>query len=171
MRRWGLIIWLVLFSVQLMASDTIPIPLTMSVFAYMPKDGPTGSTPNPTDPNQFRASLVGNTLLVETKAGDVSYVVVKEAQSEWKDEDYFYALSYGSVSCRIKRAGSYIVHIGHWNADFIGHLLVTNMALHDFNGHFWGATLDNMNELPVGWYIISLQTNIGRTTTKFYKLQ
>ena len=82
-----LYIFLLFFSVSMMANDTIQIPLTMSVFQLLPQDGPTGSTPDPADPNQFRASLTGNTLLLCTQNNAVSYVVIQETESERYGED------------------------------------------------------------------------------------
>lgn len=159
----------ILFAVRMAASNTIYIPITMSGVTSIVENGPTGSTPDPTDPNQFRVSLTGNMLLVQTPENPVSYVVIQESESEWKNEDYFYAVSFGSVSCPITHVGLYAVRIGCWNIDYVGYLRVTKVALLDLNGHYWGASLDNMNELPAGFYIIRLETNIGTTTTKFYK--
>jgi len=168
MRKIWLYIWL-LCPLFVSANDTIPIPLKMSVFEMAPQDGPTGSTPDPTDPNQFRASLTGNTLLIETQKDAVSYVVIQETESDRKGEDYFYGISFGSVACPITRAGYYTIHIGYWNTDFTGQLWVKKFYLLDFNGHFWGATLDRMQDLPAGFYILRLQTPQATTSTKFYK--
>lgn len=150
-------------------SNTIYVPLTMSVFNCMPQDGPTGSTPDPTDPNQFRASLTGNTLLIETQKDAVSYVVVQETASERAGEDYFYSISYGSVSCPITRIGNYTIQIGYWKTDFTGHLLVQRITLVDFNGHVWATSLEQLNTLPSGFYILRVETNVGTTMSKFYK--
>ena len=73
MRKLLLIGFLSFFCLSLLADGRLDIPLTMYVVKLMPLDGPTGSTPDPTDPNQFRASLSGNTLLIETQKGTVSY--------------------------------------------------------------------------------------------------
>lgn len=171
MHRHLLFILTVLFTATLTAAnETIAIPLHMTVFRYLPQDGPTGSTPDPTDPNQFRASLTGNTLFIETQAGQVSYVVVQETQSERQNEDYFYELSFDSVSCPITHAGLYTIHIGCWKTDFTGQLLVKRMYITDINGHLWGETLDPVSPLPSGYYIIRLETNLGNTAKKFYQL-
>ncbi len=154
----------------LAVNDTISIPLKMSTFQLAPMDGPTGSTPDPTDPNQFRASLVGNTLLIETQAGQVSYVVIQESESERKDEDYFYGVSFGSVQCPITHAGYYTIHIGYWNTDFTGYLRVLRLALYDFNGRLVSTRLDPTGILLPGWYIMRVETNAGITTTKFHRL-
>ena len=172
MRRIGLVIGCLLCIVSLYASNnTIDIPLRMSVFQYLPMDGPTGSTPDPTDPNQFRASLTGNTLLIETQAGQVSYVVIQEKESEQKDEDYFYSLSFGSVQCPITHAGLYMIRIGYWQTDFTGVLRVLSVRLYDFNGHLLAERLDQTSTLPPGWYIMRVETSTGTTTTKFYQKQ
>lgn len=150
-------------------NDTIPIPLRMSVFELLPQDGPTGSTPDPTDPNQFRASLIGNTLFIETQKDAVSYVVIREAQSEAKGEDYFFGISHDTISCPITHAGVYGIQIGYWNTDFIGYLMVEKFYLLDFNGHLWGESLYDIQALPAGFYVLRLKTPRGTTTTKFYK--
>ena len=171
MRRHLFLIVFVLFAATLTAAnETIAIPLEMTLSSCLPQDGPTGSTPDPTDPNQFRASLTGNTLFIETQAGQVSYVIVQEAQSEKENKDYFYELSFDSVSCPITHAGLYIIHIGCWKTDFTGRLLVYRMYITDLNGHLWGETLDPVSPLPSGYYIIRLETNFGKTTKKFYQL-
>lgn len=171
MRRFGMIIWLVcLCCFAAAANDTIPIPLRMSTFQYMPNDDPTGSTPDPTDPNQFRASLTGNTLLIKTQENAVSFVVVQEEESNKQGKDYFYGLSYGSITCPITRAGSYTIRIGYWKTDFVGLLFVQSASLLDFSGHYWGNKLEDVSTLPTGFYIFRLQTKDGTTTTKFYRL-
>ena len=151
------------------ANDTIPIPLTMSVFPYLPMDKPDGSTPDPTDPNQFRASLVGNTLLIRTQQDAVSYVVVQETASEQAGLDYFYDLSYGTITCPITRTGDYTIRIGCWKTDFVGHFQVTRITLADLNGRLWGTSLESLNLLPAGYYVLQVETNIGTTMTKFFK--
>ena len=171
MRKIGLVIgWLLCFVPLYASNDTIRIPLTMTTIQFMPQDGPTGSTPDPTDPNQFRASLIGNTLSIETQEGQVSYVVIQERESELKDEDYFYGLSYGSIQCPITHAGAYLIHIGYWKTDFTGWLYVKSFSLYDFNGRFISKHLDETGTLPPGYYILRLETPIGITTTKFHQL-
>lgn len=166
MRKLLLIGFLSFFCLSLLADGRLDIPLTMYVVKLMPLDGPTGSTPDPTDPNQFRASLSGNTLLIETQKGTVSYVVIQSDYTEAKDEDYFYALSNDSVSCSINRPGEYIIRIGHWNTDFVGILDVKAIYWCDFNGRSYGYSLpDNIAE---GYYFLNLQTNVGNMTTKYY---
>jgi hypothetical protein len=149
-------------------SNTIYVPLTMSTFAYMPQDGPTGSTPDPTDPNQFRVSLTGNTLLVETQKDAASCVVIQETQAEYMGEDYFYGISNGEISCSITRAGEYVIYIGYWNTNFVGILRVEKCTLLDFNGHVWGNSIEYINQLPEGFYIFRIETKLGTTTAKFY---
>ena len=134
---------------------------------HMAMDGPTGSTPDPTDPNQFRASLVGNTLILETQAGQVSYVVIQENESEQKGENYFYSLSFGSAQCPITHAGLYTIHIGCWQTDFTGFLHVHSVRIFDFNGHLQAERLTDT--LPPGWYIMRIETPTGTTYKKFYR--
>ena len=172
MRRIGLVIGCLLCLVPLYASnDTISIPLTMTIFNYAPKDGPTGSTPDPTDPNQFRASLTGNTLLIETQTGQVSYVVIQEGESEQRGVDYFYSLSFGSVQCPITHAGLYTIRIGYWKTDFTGFLHVQSVRIYDFNGHLQAERIDETSPLPPGWYIMQVKTQTGTTSAKFYRKQ
>ena len=169
MRKLLLSILFLSLIVPARANDTIPIPLTMSVFPYLPMDKPDGSTPDPTDPNQFRASLVGNTLLIRTQQDAVSYVVVQETASEQAGQDYFYDLSYGTITCPITRTGDYTIRIGCWKTDFVGHFQVTRITLVDLNGHLWGTSLESLNLLPAGYYVLQVETNIGTTMTKFFK--
>ena len=158
-----------MLSVSLIAGNTIDIPLRMSVVQFMPSDNPTGSTPDPTDPNQFRVSLSGNTLTIHTQKDEVSYVVIRSDFSEKKDEDYFYSLSFDSVSCPITESGKYEILIGHWNADFKGSIHVKSIILCDFNGNKYDTSLLSA-PLPPGIYIMRLETNFGYTYTKIMRL-
>lgn len=164
-------IFLLLFGVHVMASNnTISIPLRMVEYTmsipHAPLDNPTGSTPDPTDPNQFRASLTGNTLLIETQTGQLSYVVINEQESEAKGEDYFVGYSYGSVSCPLTRAGIYTIRIGYWQTDFVGSISVKNLYVWDMSGKIIRTRTNDLNTLPPGVYIICLNTPIGNTSTK-----
>ena len=170
-RKWIHTIILVLLAGSIHANDTISIPLTIAVFQFMPQDGPTGSTPDPTDPNQFRASLTGNKLLIETQKNAVSYVVIQETRSNYKNEDYFFGISYGEISCPITRPGNYTIRIGYWTSDFIGYLQVMKIVLSDLNGHILslnGQETD-ITALPSGFYFLRVETSLGTTGYKFYK--
>ena len=169
-RRIYIILFLVC-ALSARANDTIAIPLRMSVFKYMPQDGPTGSTPDPTDPNQFRASLTGNTLFIETQKDAVSYVVIQEEQSNRNNEDYFYGLSYGEISCPITRTGLYTIRIGCWKTDFTGSLWVKRIIVADLSGHLMSGSGQNVDisQLPPGYYFLRVETTSGNTTYKFYK--
>ena len=166
------ILLLLLCTLAVRANDTIAIPLKMSVFRNMPMDGPTGSTPDPTDPNQFRASLSGNTLFIQTQKDAVSYVVIQEEQTNRNNEDYFYGLSYGEISCPITHAGLYIIRIGYWKTDFTGSLRVKRIIIADLNGHlmntYYRQNVD-LSQLPPGYYFLRVETTLGTTTYKFYK--
>lgn len=168
-KRLIYILLLSLCTLSVRANDSIAIPLKMSVFHFLQQDGPTGSTPDPTDPNQFRASLTGNTLFIQTQKDAVSYVVIQEEQTNRNKEDYFYGLSYGEISCLITRPGQYTIRIGYWKTDFIGHLWVKKITVVDINGHLWGSTLEMINEMPEGFYIVRIETSLGNTMLKFYK--
>lgn len=159
-----------LFCVCLMASEnTIKIPLYMSVFRYLPADNPTGSTPDPTDPTQFRASLTGNTLTIQTQLGEVSYVVVTETQSERMNKDYFFGLSEGVVTCPITRTGQYTIYIGHWKTDFKGEFYVYELGIWDLNGRLVQTQTIDVSALRPGDYVIRLTTSVGKTSSKIRK--
>ena len=159
MRRIILIIvGIIGFSVSILG-NTIEIPLTRHEFTGMPMDGPTGSTPDPTDPNQFRASLTGRTLHIETQKDAVSYVIISETESEKAGEDYFFGLSYGSIECPITRPGLYIIRIGYWKTDFVGQIRVIAEYLYDFSGHL-------VQKNTPGNYILRLDTSLGVTCSK-----
>ena len=169
LKRLIFILFLCLVSFALWAGDTIPIPLKMSVFAYMPMDGPTGSTPDPTDPNQFRATLTGNTLSIHTQPEAVSFVVIQRTSGWQQSEEYFSALSYDSLSCPITQTGLYTIRIGCWKTDFIGRLEVRNILLADLNGHYIRNSVPQWSELPQGVYILRVETTLGTTSSKFFK--
>lgn len=171
MRKRLLYIMLFLASACWAGNNTIDVPLTMSTFSYMPKDGPTGSTPDPTDPNQFRVTLTGNTLLIQTQQDAVSYVVIQDKKTDYLGEDYFYGISHGEISCSITRPGAYFICIGYWNTNFVGTLYVGSCTLLDLHGHVWGNSIEDMNQLPEGFYIFQIKTALGTTTTKFYHKQ
>lgn len=169
MRKTGLIIILLIWSVSLFAGNTIEIPLEMSTVKFMPTDNPTGSTPDPTDPNQFRVTLTGNMLTVFTQKDQISYVVIRSDFSEKYKEDYFYGLSLDSISCPITQPGKYGIHIGHWDTDFLGVLIIKSIYLCDFNGKNFDYLISN-SMLPQGMYILRVETNYGYTATKIIKL-
>ena len=169
MRKTGWLIGLLSLSCFLYAGNRIDIPLKMSVTYFMPTDNPTGSTPDPTDPNQFRATLTGNTLTVYTQQGQVSYVVIRSDFSEKHNEDYFYGLSFDSISCHISQKGEYNIYIGYWNTDFIGKLKVESVHLYDFNGKNYDCLLQE-SVLPPGMYILRMETNRGYTFEKIIQL-
>ena len=164
MRKYLLLIG-ILLAVRIAADNTISIPITNSGQTTFLESI---SIPDPTDPNQFRASLTGNMLLIHTPESAVSFVVIQEAESERNNEDYFYSISLGSVSCPITRTGLYAIRIGCWDMDYVGYLRVTKVGLYDLNGRLVRTTLEKIDELPEGYYIIRLETNIGTTAAKFF---
>ena len=159
----GLLCWCCL---SLMAERELVIPLEQHTILLAPPDGPTGSTPDPTDPNQFHASLMGDKLTIKTQNDGVSYVVVRSDFSEIAGEDYFYSLSTDSVSCAITRPGLYTIQIGFWNTDFIGWFRVQSINWYDLTGKDYGHSLPS--GVPSGYYILSIRTNIGISITKYY---
>ena len=168
MRKTGLLIGLLWLVVPLWSTNTIDIPLERSVIQFVPTDNPTGSTPDPTDPNQFRATLTGNILTISTQPGQVSFVVIRSDYSEQHHEDYFYALSFDSVSCPITRGGTYEIHIGCWNYDFFGKIVIQSVIISDFNGKIFDPKTFDYNPHP-GFYIIRLNTSSGTTATKILR--
>ena len=150
--------------VALHAANTIDIPLKMSVSSLVPAGSP-GSTPDPTDPNQFRVTLSGNMLTITTMHEAASYVVIRTDFCERMNEDYYYSLSFDSVTCPITQPGTYAIHIGCWNTDFTGFLFVKSISLCDFNGRQYPLSMLT-GTLPPGMYIIWVVTDRGTTTTK-----
>lgn len=165
MRRTLINILLLLFVAAACASNTIRVPLRVSTVQLLPQDGPTGSTPDPTDPTQFRVELTGNMLTVITQPEHVSYVVIRSDFSEKNDEDYFFALSYDSVSCPITRAGEYSIAIGCWNTDLVGLINVKRVDIYTFDGQRLDGPIEDLKRQP-GLYIIRLETDLGVTTLK-----
>ena len=170
MRKTGLVIVLLCLFVSLRGANTIDIPLRMSVVNFMPAENPTGSTPDPTDPNQFRATLTGNTLTITTQHDAVSSVVIRTDFCERRNEDYFYSLSFDSVTCLITQPGLYRIYIGYWNTDFVGGINVKSIQLFDFNGRQYPFSMLE-GTLPAGLYIIRVVTDKGATTTKIISQQ
>ena len=149
-----------------LSANTIGIPLKMSVFQYVAMDNPTGSTPDPTDPNQFRVELTGNMLTIHTQDGQVAYVIVAEDKSEAKGEDYFFGISTGQLSCYITGVGHYTIRIGYWKTDFTGEIYVYSAYILDLQGHLVSGNLGSFDSLPSGDFIVYLETSLGGTSSK-----
>ena len=139
MRKTLCFIVLLGWFVALHAANTIDIPLRMSVSSLVPAGSP-GSTPDPTDPNQFRVTLSGNMLTITTMHEAASYVVIRTDFCERMNEDYYYS-------------------------DFAGFLFVKSISLCDFNGRQYPLSMLT-GTLPPGMYIIRVVTDRGTTTTK-----
>ncbi len=169
MNRRIVFILIVLSAVQVWAAgNTISIPLSQQMFYRMPQDDPTGSTPDPTDPNQFRATLTGNILHIDTQQDAVSYVVVREQSSDRQGEDYFYSISFGEVECVITHPGLYTIEIGYWKTDFVGQIAVRGINYYAFDGSLIGVAPYQPVE-DLGAYILRVTTSLGITTTKIYQ--
>lgn len=110
-------------------------------------------------------------LYIETQKNAVSYVVIQETKSNDNNEDYFYGLSYGEISCPITRPGNYTISIGYWKTDFIGFLQVKQIILTDLNGHTLSpdGQENGIAALPPGFYFLRVETSLGTTGYKFYK--
>ena len=167
MRKTLCIILFLGWFVSIQATNTIDIPLRMSVINFAPTSSP-GSTPDPTDPNQFRATLTGNILTVTTMHDAASYIVIRTDFCEPLNEDYFYSLSFDSVTCPVTRPGTYGIHIGCWNIDFAGFIVVKSIYLYDFAGKQYPISMLS-DQLPPGAYFIRVVTDRGATTTKILK--
>ena len=155
---------------MVMGEDSIPIPLRMSAFKYAPMDSPIGSTPDPTDPNQFTASIVGGKFVITTQSDAFSYVVIQEKLSELQNEDYFYSVSTGKIECPITRTGTYTIEIGYWKNTFVGHVVIRDIAVFDFNGKRIQSSIPDLKQLQPGVYFIAYQTSLGNSSTKIHLL-
>lgn len=153
-----------------MGEDSIPIPLKMSAFKYAPMDSPIGSTPDPTDPNQFTASIVGGKFVITTQSDAFSYVVIQEKLSELQNEDYFYSVSTGKIECPITRTGTYTIEIGYWKTSFLGHITIWDIGVFDINGKRIQPSIPDLNQLQPGVYFIAYQTSLGNSSTKIHLL-
>jgi hypothetical protein len=155
---------------MVMGEDSIPIPLRMSAFKYAPMDSPIGSTPDPTDPNQFTASIVGGKFVITTQSDAFSYVVIRETQSEANNEDYFYSISTGQVECPITHTGTYTIEIGYWKTSFLGHITIWDIGVFDINGKRIQLSIPDFKQLQPGVYYIAYQTSLGNSSTKIHLL-
>lgn len=153
-----------------MGEDSIPIPLKMSAFKYAPMDSPIGSTPDPTDPNQFSASIVGGKFVITTQSDAFSYVVIQEKLSELQNEDYFYSVSTGKIECPITRTGTYTIEIGYWKTSFLGHITIWDIGVFDINGKRIQPSIPDLKQLQPGVYFIAYQTSLGNSSTKIHLL-
>lgn len=153
-----------------MGEDSIPIPLRMSAFKYAPMDSPIGSTPDPTDPNQFTASIVGGKFVITTQSDAFSYVVIQEKLSELQNEDYFYSVSTGKIECPITRTGTYTIEIGYWKTSFLGHITIWDIGVFDINGKRIQPSIPDLKQLQPGTYFIAYQTSLGNSSTKIHLL-
>lgn len=151
-----------------MGEDSIPIPLRMSAFKYAPMDSPIGSTPDPTDPNQFTASIVGGKFVITTQSDAFSYVVIRETQSEANNEDYFYSISTGQVECPITHTDTYTIEIGYWKTSFLGHITIWDIGVFDLNGKRIQSSVPDLKQLQPGTYFIAYQTSLGNSSTKIH---
>jgi hypothetical protein len=155
---------------MVMGEDSIPIPLRMSAFKYAPMDSPIGSTPDPTDPNQFTASIVGGKFVITTQSDAFSYVVIQEKLSELQNEDYFYSVSTGKIECPITRTGTYTIEIGYWKTSFLGHITIWDIGVFDINGKRIQSSVPDFKQLQPGIYFIAYQTSLGNSSTKIHLL-
>jgi hypothetical protein len=155
---------------MVMGEDSIPIPLRMSAFKYAPMDSPIGSTPDPTDPNQFTASIVGGKFVITTQSDAFSYVVIQEKLSELQNEDYFYSVSTGKIECPITRTGTYTIEIGYWKTSFLGHITIWDIGVFDINGKRIQSSVPDFKQLQPGVYFIAYQTSLGNSSTKIHLL-
>ena len=160
MRKTIVLIGLILGAVLATASNSINIPLRMYSIHYAPQDGPTGSTPDPPDPNQFYATLTGNILRIFTQKDAVSFVVIRNEAGESVGQDYYYGISYGSVACEITQRGRYYIEIGYWTTDFIGQFEVRSIGLYAMDGKAV------QQPEPGAVYLLRIGTSLGTTAKK-----
>ena len=169
MRRVLLIILWIAGIGSLYAANSIDIPLMVSRVEYSYADGPKGSIPDPPDPNQIRATLTGNTLRIEKDADMNSYVVIRECQKERISESS-YSLSNGAIDYPITGPGQYVIRISSPKKDYIGCLQVHEIYVCDSNGQRLDHFPDSSSGMPNGFSFIRLETSLGTTTSKFYRI-
>ena len=169
MRRVLLIILWIAGIGSLYAANSIDIALMVSRVEYSYADGPKGSTPDPPDPNQIRATLTGNTLRIEKEADMNSYVVIRERQKERISESSF-SLSNGAIDYPITGPGQYVIRISSPKKDYIGCLQVHEIYVCDSNGQRLDHFPDSSSGMPNGFSFIRLETSLGTTTSKFYRI-
>ncbi len=169
MRRVLLIILLIAGIGSLYSANSIDIPLMASMVEIGYGDGSTRSTPDPPDPNQIRATLTGNTLRIEKDADMNSYVVIRESQKEIMNEAY-YNLSSGTIVYPITRPGQYVIRISSQGKDYIGRLQVHEIYVCNNNGQRLDHFPDSSSGMPNGFSFIRLETSLGTTTSKFYRI-
>ena len=169
MRRVLLIILWIAGIGSLYAANSIDIPLMVSMFETIYGDGPKGSTPDPPDPNQIRATLTGNTLRIEKEADMNSYVVIRECQKEKISESSF-SLSNGAIDYPITGPGQYVIRISSRGKDYIGCLQVHEIYVCNNNGQRLDHFPDSSSGMPNVFSFIRLETSLGTTTSKFYRI-
>ena len=168
MRRVLLIILLIAGIGSLYSANSIDIPLMVSMFENIYGDGPTGSTSDPPDPNQIRATLIGNTLRIEKEADMNSYVVIRECQKERISESS-YDLKSGTIIYPITRPGQYVIRISSPGNDYTGCLQVNEIYVCNSNGQRLDCFPDSSGGVPYGLSFVLLETSLGITTSKFYR--
>ena len=169
MRRLLLIIFWIAGIGSLCYANSIDIPLMESRVEFSYGDGPKGSTPDPPDPNQIRATLTGNTLRIEKEADMNSYVVIRECQKERISESSF-SLSNGAIDYPITGPGQYVIRISSRGNDYIGCLQVHEIYVCNNNGQRLDHFPDSSSGMPNGFSFIRLETSLGTTTSKFYRI-
>lgn len=169
MRRVLLIIFWIAGIGSLCYANPIDIPLIVAgAETGLIADGPKGSTPDPFDPNQIRATLIGNTLHIEKDAGTDSYVVIQECQKERMTETY-YDLKSGTIIYPITRPGQYVIRISSSGKDYTGCLQVNEIYVCNSNGQRLDYFPDSSGGVPYGLSFVLLETSLGITTSKFYR--
>lgn len=168
MRRLLLIIFWIAGIGSLCYANSIDIPLMESMVEFSYGDGPKGSTPDPSDPNQIRATLIGNTLRIEKEADMNSYVVIRECQEERISESS-YDLKSGTIIYPITRPGLYVIRISSPGKDYTGCLQVNAIYVCNSNGQRLDHFPDPSGGVPYGLSFVILETSLGTTTSKFYR--
>lgn len=152
---------------SLYSANSIEIPL-IEIGLYA--DSPKGSTPDPSDPNQIRAALTGNTLRIEKNAdGDTYEIVIQERLKEGMNEAY-YNLTTGAIVHPITRVGQYIICISSLKGEYIGCLQVNAIYVCGSNGQRLDCFPDAAGGVLNGFSVVTLETSLGTTTSKFFRL-
>ena len=98
-----------------------------------------------------------------------SYVVIRESQKEIMNEAY-YNLSSGTIVYPITRPGQYVIRINSRGKDYIGCLQVHEIYVCNNNGQRLDYFPDSSSGMPNGFSFIRLETSLGTTTSKFYRI-
>jgi len=79
-------------------------------------------------------------------------------------------LSNGAIDYPITGPGQYVIRISSPKKDYIGCLQVHEIYVCDSNGQRLDHFPDSSSGMPNGFSFIRLETSLGTTTSKFYRI-